>query len=86
MTTSSHQLLVGSDLHETCAVEHDDTIGHADGREAVRHEDRDRAAIAGVGAVPIDLLSPSRVDRGTRVGSSRCPIPGRRTHASVSRS
>ena len=37
---------MGARLDDAGAVEHDDEVGHAHGREAVRHEDRDAAVVA----------------------------------------
>src|SRR5439155_14094461 len=34
-----HELVVAADLDHVGAVEDDDQVGHANGREAVRHED-----------------------------------------------
>src|SRR2546421_348035 len=50
LTALGHQLIVRADLHESGPIEHDDEIGHADGRETVGDEDRDAAAVALAGA------------------------------------
>src|SRR3984893_12620980 len=46
LTALGHQLIVRADLHESGPVEHDDEIGHADGRETMGYQDRDAAAVA----------------------------------------
>src|SRR5207249_7892576 len=39
------QLVVRAELEQTRALEHDDEVGHADGRESMRHEDGHVASV-----------------------------------------
>ncbi|MGH9197231.1 MAG: hypothetical protein ACRD1T_16020, partial [Acidimicrobiia bacterium] len=41
LPTPRHEILMGPDLDNVRAVEHDDEMGHADCAEAVGDEDRD---------------------------------------------
>ena len=47
LAAAGHEVVVAADLDDAGAVEDDDQVGHAHGREAVRHEDRD-APVGGV--------------------------------------
>ena len=65
------QLVVGADLDDPGAVEHDDEVGHAHGGEAVRHEDGDAAVVAaaaGAGRVALEQgVLGLGVERGGRL-------------------
>lgn len=45
-TLFCHQLLVCAELYESCSIEYNDKIGHADRRETMGHENRDAAGVA----------------------------------------
>ena len=60
---------MGAHLDHAGAVEHDDEIGHPDGAEAMRHEDRDAAV--GRSAAPFDF--PPRAAAAKR-SKSACSV------------